>query len=389
MSSVFVTDGRSLASLAVVRSLGRRGIDVYCGETFPMNLSRFSKYVTSFQRYPSPDNNPEAFVRWIVQFTRRQKIDLVLPVRDSTTLLLSKHKRKLPEQTRVYLPEGETVERLDDKAETLKIAESCEVATPRTYFPERLEVREIKEQVEYPVLVRPRGGSGSRGITYVESEAEFDGSYRSVLEDYGLPIVQEYVDKTGYSTACILLDGEGECKASFSYERLKEYPTSGGPTVVGKSSDDPEVKRQATTLLREAGWKGAAEVEFILDEEGVPLLLEVNPRFWTPIELAIRSGVDFPYLIYKLSRGHDVDPVHEYRTGVVYRWLLPNEILWLMETENKLQGSKELFSYERGRTCFGTLSKDDPFPVIGTAAQALSFLTDAEKRAIVFDRGWN
>lgn len=387
MNRVLVTDGRAPAALAVVRSLGSKGIDVHCGEGFRYNLSAFSKHCAESLVYPSPDDEPTAFLDRLTEIVRTGSYDMVIPVRDSTTRLLSKHRARLEPYTELYLADHETISTLDDKAETIKIARDAGVRVPPTYFPEETPLDRIKAEIEYPALVRARRSSGSRGIEHVESLAAFDAAYSRVEADYGTPMIQECISKTGYSTACILLDESQEVVASFSYERRKEYPLSGGPTVVGVSTDDTAVKSHARELLQEASWHGVAEVEFILDETGTPRLLEVNPRFWTPLQLAISSGVDFPYLIWKLANG-DSPQVTDYDAGVTYRWLLPNEILWALETSEPKQGVSDLIEGVRTDGCYTVLSANDPIPVVGTVVQSLDFLRDPKKRAQIFDRGW-
>jgi predicted ATP-grasp superfamily ATP-dependent carboligase len=387
MSKVLVTDGRAPATLAIARSLGQRGIEVHCGECFKYNLSSFSKYVTDQVRYPSPDDEPEAFVDRLTEVVRTGDYEMVFPVRDETTLLIADHQDRLSEWTRLYLASREAITTLNDKGETVKLARQAGVPVPTTYFPEEMSIDRIKRQAEYPVLIRPRESSGSRGILPVESAAGFDDAYTQVEAEYGTPMIQEYVDKTGYSTACVMLDERQREVASFSYERLKEYPLSGGPTVVGVSTDDEEVKSHARTLLQEVSWKGAAEVEFILDETGSPRLLEVNPRFWTPLQLAISSGVDFPYLIWQSAHGCD-EYVDEYECGVTYRWMLPNEILWTLNAPDKKRGIKDLLNGRGNHVCYSVLSSSDPLPTLGTFAQSLDFLWDPRKRRMIFDRGW-
>lgn len=386
--TVFVTDGHSLAALAISRSLGRDGFDVHCGDTFSYHLTRFSKHTSEALEYPSPHEKPDRFISFLLTQLRNRDYEFLVPVQDATTRLISKYEDELSEHTNVYLAAYEKIEQLGDKGETLKLAQEAGVPTPKTYFPEREDVDEIKREATYPLLVRPRVSSGSRGITPVRSPAAFDAVYERVSQEYGTPIVQEFVEKTGYTTACVLFDDHGETVASFSYERQKEYPVSGGPTVVGVSHDDPVAKEYAETLLSEIDWKGPAEVEFILDEAGDPLLLEVNPRFWTPVGLAIASGVDFPSLLYQLSAGNSVEPVTEYEKGVRYRSLFPMELLWLVNTPDKADGIRDFLDFDVGNTCYGTLSRRDPLPALGTAVQGAGFLFDSARRGFVFDRGW-
>ncbi|MDG5819755.1 ATP-grasp domain-containing protein [Natronococcus sp. A-GB7] len=273
-----------------------------------------------------------------------------------------------------------------DKGETIKLASTIGTPVPPTYFPERIDVDSIASEVSYPALIRPRRSSGSRGIRRVDSPDELRSEYPSIASEYGTPIIQEFIEKTGYTTACVLLDDNQNEIASFSYERVKEYPLSGGPTVVGVSTDDARAKQFAIDLLEEAGWKGPAEVEFIIDEDGRPRLLEVNPRFWMPVHLAVVSGVDFPYLVAELAQNNPVNRHERYDTGVTYRWVLPNEILRLIDSGDRVPDFVDMVRFWDGTVCYGVLSATDPSPVVGTAVQSVQFLLDRDKRDAVLNR---
>jgi len=68
-------------------------------------------------------------------------------------------------------------------------------------------------------------------------------------------------------------------------------------------------------------WHGVAMVEFKVSADGTPYLMEVNARFWGSLQLAIDAGVDFPWLLYQLATGRDVESDDDYVTGVKSRWL--------------------------------------------------------------------
>lgn len=389
MKKILVTDGRSLAALAIIRSFGEKGFEVHCGDDFKNNLSSYSRYVKKRVIYPSPVSDPSDFIKYLLDLTKNEKYDMIFPVRDDTTLLLSKYKDKFQKYTNLYLADYGILKKFRDKGETIKAALNSGVPVPKTYFPEDKCVEEIKRNVKYPILIRARISSGSRGIAYVGSLNEFDNAYHEIKEEYGEPIIQEYINKTGYSTACILLDDFQKEVASFSYRRVKEYPITGGPTVVGISSEDSEAIDLSLKLLKSVGWKGVAEIEYIKDQNGKPLLLEINPRFWMPLNLAIKAGVDFPYLMYQLTNGDNFDRITSYKTGLKYRWVFPNEILWLTQTSNKTKGIKEFFSFFDTNTTYAELSLKDPFPVIGIFMQSINFLLSRERRQFIFKRGWH
>lgn len=388
MAKIFVLDGRSLASLAIVRSLGEKGFEIQCGEEFSLNLTSFSKYVKKSWVYPSPDLFPDKFIEEIKKITVKEKFDMIIPIRDATTLLIAKYADDLSQITNTFVADYDAVKLLQDKGETLKIAKKCGIPHPKTFFPEEKEIADIIQDLPEPALIRARISSGSRGIAYVGKRDTFLEKYNIIKKDYGEPIVQEYVKRRSYCSACILLDDHSNEVASFTYEKVKEYPLSGGPTVVGYSCNNPEAKNYAVQLLKAVGWKGVAEADFIIDQEGIPILLEINPRFWMPLNLAIKSGVDFPYLLYQLAHGHPITTIPEYPIGFKYRWVLPNEVLWLLSTPDKIQGLKDFFTFGGKNLCYGDLSIEDPLPILGIFAQSFHFLTDKKKRQAFFNRGW-
>jgi predicted ATP-grasp superfamily ATP-dependent carboligase len=79
-------------------------------------------------------------------------------------------------------------------------------------------------------------------------------------------------------------------------------------------------------LLRHLGMVGVAMVEYKVDPcSGEALLMEVTPRFWRSLQLAVLAGVDFSVLYHKASLGMDVPPVLTYPQGVLCRWLWPGD----------------------------------------------------------------
>jgi predicted ATP-grasp superfamily ATP-dependent carboligase len=388
MVKILVLDGRSLASLAIVRSLGKKGFEIHSGEEFRLNLTSFSKYVKKTWVYPSPELQADEFIKKIKSITIKEKIDMIIPIRDATTLLIAKYANELSHITNIFVAEFDTIKVLQDKGETLKVARKCGIPYPKTFFPEEMEIADIIKDLPEPALIRARVSSGSRGIAFVANRDTFFEKYNLIKKDYGEPIVQEYVKKRSYCSVCLLLDKHSNEVASFTYEKTKEYPQSGGPTVVGYSCNNQKAKNYALQLLKKVGWQGVAEADFIIDQQGIPRLLEINPRFWMPLNLAIKSGVDFPYLLYQLAFGYKTNKIQDYKIGFKFRWVLPNEILWLLSTPNKKQGLKEFITFKEKDTCYGDLSLEDPLPILGIFAQSMYFLTDKKKRQAFLNRGW-
>ena len=143
-------------------------------------------------------------------------------------------------------------------------------------------------------------------------------------EHAGFPWERFFIQrKISGETHCVaMLFRSGEPRARVSYKQVREYPVSCGQATLRVSLRNEAAEEYLQRLLEELRWHGVCQADFIVDENtGVPYLIDVNPRFWGSVVQATASGVDFPYLAYRIAVDGDVDPVMDFRTGVMTRWL--------------------------------------------------------------------
>ena len=79
----------------------------------------------------------------------------------------------------------------------MKIARCHGVSIPSTYYLAEEGLDTVRDAVKYPVLIKPRRSSGSRGIQYVHSKSELLQRYEAVSTEYENPIIQEYISHEG------------------------------------------------------------------------------------------------------------------------------------------------------------------------------------------------
>ena len=80
---------------------------------------------------------------------------------------------------------------------------------------------------------------------------------------------------------------------------------------------DGALIESSRALLERFRWCGVAMVEYKIEQStGTAYLMEVNPRFWGSLQLAIDAGVDFPYLLYRVFTGEEVPSELSYREGL-------------------------------------------------------------------------
>ena len=164
----------------------------------------------------------------------------------------------------------------------------------------------------YPAVVKPRTGSGSRGIHIVASAADLAAMDRSTSL-----IVQDHLPGEEYSVD-VLADTNGHVIASVPRIRAR---VDSGVSVGSRTVHDPEVEYFGRTVARATGITYVANVQCKRDRDGSPALLEVNPRIPGTLGLTIASGVDMPRLALAALLGRPVPPHLDFCERAVVRFL--------------------------------------------------------------------
>ncbi len=116
------------------------------------------------------------------------------------------------------------------------------------------------------------------------------------LRKHGPVILQEWIEGTGIG-ASFIFSKYHKVVAFFGHRRILERFPDGGPSVIAESYLYPDALKNGARLLKALNWQGVAMVEFRLKHDGKLYFMELNPRFWGTLPLAIASGVDFPRLL--------------------------------------------------------------------------------------------
>ena len=261
--SVFVTDSDARQVLAIIRSLGKKGINVTTGDYKKLSIGFFSKYCDKKVLYPSPLKNPELFKKSLLRYVANNRVDVLIPVSSSVMYTVSRSLDIFSQYTSVPIPPYETVMKAVDKASTVKIAEA--IPRPKTYMPKKIsEVYALAKKVDYPIVVKPRVSSGSRGLKYANNPAELLYYFETTAKKYGSPLVQEYIPGNEIYGVSALLNKESKPRAVFVHKRIRQFPITGGPSTYRVSVSKPSLAKLGLRLLGEMKWYGVAMVEFRL-----------------------------------------------------------------------------------------------------------------------------
>jgi predicted ATP-grasp superfamily ATP-dependent carboligase len=382
-SDVFLTDAHWRKSLAAVRALGVNGIRITVGESTRLATAAFSRYCHRTIVYPSPLFNPADFVHFLLRELSRHSYQMLLPMEDETTLLISKFHSEFSRRTYLPIPSFEKLQFAHRKDKILKLAGDKGIPIPKTwYIDDTTQLNDLKNSLPYPVVIKPRKSAGAVGVSYPKNSDELIKQYLMIHQRFPYPLIQERIPSHGNGYGASFLMGEnGEVKASFVHKRLREYPVTGGASTLRESVRQDDVREMAHTLLKALDWFGVAMVEFKMDpRDGIPKLMEINPRFWGSLSLAITAGVNFPYLLFKMSRGETFKPVEHYQIGKKCRWLLPGDILHFIFNPKRMSLLPEFIYFWDKKTSYDILSLKDPLPILGRMLTPLTFLYDPDMK---------
>jgi predicted ATP-grasp superfamily ATP-dependent carboligase len=327
---VLITDAENKHSLGAIRSLGKKGIEVVAASNFDKSVSFYSKYCKKHYLYSNQKNEIE-FISDIIRIIKKENCDVLLPIGYNSCKVVSKYKQMLTQYVKVPISDYESMQIASDKNETVKFAINCGVSTPKTVFPKSLsesEIDEISKSLKYPVVLKAPEETGS--VKYANNEQELQVMYREVCTRFQDQIkagktlqIQEYVPGEIYGFFALF--NNGKIRAIFAHKRLHQYPSTGGPSTMAQSFYDPELNAIGLKLLTPLNWHGVAMVEFKKDtRDNKYKLIEINPKFWGSLDLAIASGVNFPYLACKMCIDGDIEPEFEYNKNLIFRWVAPD-----------------------------------------------------------------
>jgi predicted ATP-grasp superfamily ATP-dependent carboligase len=373
MSNVLISDALLRKSLTATRSLGSRQLRVYTADKSRLTPSSFSKFSTRSLRSPDPLIEPNEYWLWLKETIQLYRIDVFFPMDDGTLGIALAHRDELEKICHCVLPTDDSYRIASDKYSTVTLAVNTGVPCPKTWMPEDSNhLAEWLEQFSFPMVIKPRFSSGSRGIRIVNNKAQLIDEYNEIHTLYPNPLVQEFIPQGERFDVCLLYDKHNQIRCSFVQREIRHFPLDIGPSTVQESVWMPELIEQAKKLLSGIKWCGIIEIEFMRDpRDKVLKLMEINPRFWNSLHLAVQSGVDFPFLLYQLAMDREVPEINNYAVGQICRNLLPGDLLHFLVNKNRKHMNPPLFSRNGLPIEDDIWSKKDPLAAIGFAAACI------------------
>lgn len=271
-------------------------------------------------RYAPPRIDDPGYVPFLAELCDRHDVGAVVPLTDLDIEVLAVARRDglLP----ALVPSPEVATATYDKYETHRLLARLGLPSPPTVLPG-------EEPGSYPVMVKPRRGSGARSIhpARTPEEARFFAGY--VDEPV---MIQRLMDGPEFSMDC-LGNAAGRCVNVIPRTMIE---SRGGESIKGTVIADGELIELGRRVMEALEVVGPCTVQAFRDREIGLGITDVNTRFGgafpAPV-YAARPGRSYPELIVRMAQGETIEPhVGEFTAGRTF-----TRYYWQLELDEQLR----------------------------------------------------
>ena len=363
---VIVTDANSRKSLSAIRALGKSGCRVIAvGDSF-FSTGFYSRF-TGDRFISSTPLDLDYRVSKLFDSSSDEVCDpinvrpVLFIMEEATADKFYSNEEFYRNKFAIVMPPMSSYKKTRDKFVLSEFASSLGIPIPRTvsistidefvqFFPHSASVDFLAQ-----FIVKPKNSHGSIGVLFLDSCSGWQEACAKVIDlisEFGDLILQEKLAVPDYDDfppigVSILMDRKSRVIKIFQHARTKEYPIRGGASTQRKSVPLTDLAKLSVLLLQALSWEGVAMVEWRYDfTKHEYCLLEVNPRWWGSLELAIRAGVDFPVSYHEIAIGSSIDTSeYMYKQSKVCRWVWPGDLLRFLSTpKSERETLSEFFS---------------------------------------------
>ncbi|HET9718718.1 MAG TPA: ATP-grasp domain-containing protein [Solirubrobacteraceae bacterium] len=271
-------------------------------------------------RVAVPPIQDPGYVPALQELCERHRVAAVIPLTDLDIEVLA-HARvagRLP----ALVPGPDTARATFDKYEAHLLLERLGLPSPPTVLPG-------EEPPYYPVIVKPRQGSGARSILRAR-DARATEFFVEYAEE---PVmVQKAMDGPEFSIDC-LSDLDGRCLNAIPRTMLE---SRGGESIKGTVIADAELVDLGRRVVEALEVRGPCTVQVFRDSRVGLGITDVNTRFGgafpAPMYAAL-PGRTYPELIVRMAGGETVAPhVGQYRAGISF-----TRYYWQLELDESMR----------------------------------------------------
>jgi carbamoyl-phosphate synthase large subunit len=276
-----------------------------------------ARYAADRHVIPPRFDDP-GYVPFLAALVAEHDVRAVVPLTDLDIEVLASAGDKLP----AFVPSAAIARATFDKYEAHHLLLEHGLPSPPTCLPE-------DEPESFPVMVKPRRGSGARSIHPAADRAEMEFFVRYVREPV---MVQRLMGGPEFSID-LLCDLDGRCLNAIPRTMIE---SRGGESIKGTVIHDEELIELGRSVGEALGVRGPCTVQAFRDPEIGLGITDVNTRFGGAFPApmyAARPGRTYPELIVRMAGGETIEPhVGDFAHGHTF-----TRYFWQIELDEHLR----------------------------------------------------
>jgi len=375
---VLVLGGDTRSFLAVVRSLGRKGLIVHAAWAPRDSVALTSRFISEVHGVRFPSAPLEEWKPQFIELLERERYDLVIPTNDQCILPLQRLRGEFVDRSPIYLISDEAFEISRDKIRSCEIAAVLDIPLPRFEVAKsKADWQRIAQEFSFPVVVKPRSSfvekdlHSKNHVWKARDSSDFLARLDGAIAEDGV-LVQEHF--SGIGAGVEILAAQGKILFAFQHERVHEPLHGGGSTYRRSVELHPELFEATCRYVEALEYTGVAMFEYRINPQtGKWIFVEINSRFWGSLPLAVAAGADFPRFLYEMLVEGRRDFSSTYHRPIYARNLI-TDLRWIWtnlraDKSDPMLNTKpnlEVFLEARHLFClrehWDTLTLDDPRP---------------------------
>jgi carbamoyl-phosphate synthase large subunit len=232
----------------------------------------------------------------------------------------------------MFRPSYDAFHVLSDKGRLMaRVRERMPAVVPLTCADEQ-----AAQELAMPVVVKPIGESGGKGVSIVRQRGDLAAAVQRVQGLFGNRfVIQQFIPGRTY-VATMVYDQEGRLVCGVGMRSHRTFFTWGGGGCAGEMVDEPEMLKLTDDVVQTCGgWCGPINFEWRKHAEtGTFFLMEANCRLNGYSYLTTMNGVCLPRIVLALLTGDPLPQVSKpsernrnftlgFRETLVENWIQP------------------------------------------------------------------
>lgn len=296
MARVLVTGVGSTGGTGTIRAFQEYTDHEVVGVDMDPDATGF--YLTDQSRVVPPASD-DSWPEEMATIAEETGVDAVVPLVDEELARLPALDDALPEDVAVVAPRQSVIDDMLDKYEMARRLDEAGLSVPTTRL--GTDADELTAE-EFPVIVKPRRGRGSRGVAKFDSPDELETHLDRTERPPEELVVQRHVEGTEFTTSVVATQSDRLLSVV-----PKEAIAKDGCTVRGATRLAPNVVASCKRVFTALSPGGPINVQQIRDDAGEVYTIEINPRFSSTACLTVEAGVNELDLLVRDALGHEVE----------------------------------------------------------------------------------